>query len=565
MKKQIGLLVGVLLVGCAQGGDPAASLYFPGSDTPDGGGSAPSGDGGSPLPGPVPGLPGSPAAPDAGTAQPSADGGVTRPGADAGPAGVDAGSTPPPGAGGGLVQGLSISEIAIFQGSKVTIAKSGAKAAPPYVPVVAGRPGLLRVYVSGTVPQPVNAELTLTSSTGTTKFTDANKVLSGASTDGSLTTTYNFDLPAGAVAKDTTYLVRLIDPAAAPSSSGGPAQYPTSGAPESMGATSDGADVTITIVPVLYDADGTGRRPDTTAAQMKIYTDFLYQTYPVSKLNVVVHADHHYSATITAGGSNSWSNVLDDILQLRQSDNVAANNYYYGIFQPVAPAANGDWQSTYCRSSCILGIAPLTTDPNDTSSRGGVGAGYSGLEMATTMAQEIGHACGIDHAPYPAAGQANAPQSPDPNYPYSGALIGKWGYGFTDHKLYNPSSSRDFMSYASSNIWVSDYVQGLFFTRFKTVNNAFAPQRDRLYRRIAVNGDGSLVVGKASVYHEPPMGIAHSVTFLDARGAPLKTANGAYFGLSNGAGGYVLVEESDVVYQAVRVGGPDVNAVVAVH
>ena len=459
---------------------------------------------------------------------------------------------------GGLVQGLSITDIAIFQGSKVPIVTAGAKATPKYVPVVAGGQGLLRVYVSGTVSKPVTAELTLTSATaGTQTLTDPNRTLSGASTDGSLNSTFNIDIPPGALAADTTFSVRLLDPSAPSSAPSGsnPARYPNDGTAVSIGASSDGPSVTVTLVPVKYNADGSGRLPDTSAAQQKIYSDFLTQTYPVAKLDLQVHAPVDYSAAIGATSTSEWSDVLDFVLTLRDSDNPAANNYYYGIFEPSAPDAKGG-PGNYCRSGCILGIAPLTQNANDTTQRGGVGAGYSGLDFATTMAQEIGHSCGLNHAPYPAQGSANAPASPDPNYPYASAYIGQWGYGFLDKKLYDPAVYRDFMSYAEQSIWVSDYVQGLFFKRFKTVNHAsvraFQPIR---YERIYVWNDGGTMWGNPSTYQGRPQGEVHTVEFRDASGAVIATSDGQYFGLDTSDGGYLLVPDAPPSYSSVRIQG----------
>jgi hypothetical protein len=358
------------------------------------------------------------------------------------------------------------------------------------------------------------------------------------------------------LAKDTTYSVRLVDPstpASNPSTS--PARYPADGSATSIGAQSDGPSVTITLVPVRYNADGSGRLPDTGAAQQKIYSDFIAQTYPVAKLDLQVHAPVDYSAAIGATSSSQWSNVLDFVLQLRDSDNAADNNYYYGLFEPAAPDASGGF-GNYCRSGCILGIAPLTSNANDTSQRGGVGAGYPGLESATTMAQEIGHSCGLNHAPYPAAGSSNAPQSPDPNYPYASAFIGQWGYGFLDKKLYDPAQYRDFMSYADTKIWVSDYVQGLFFKRFKAVNHAtFAQLPAKQYERIYLWEDGSSHFGAPSTFRNPPQGEAHTVDFRDASGQVIASSQGQYFQLDTKDGGYLLVPDAPAKYVSVRVHG----------
>jgi hypothetical protein len=483
-------------------------------------------------------------------------------GGPAGDAGADVGTS---GGTGALVQGLAITDVAIFQGAKVTVVRQGQKATPPYVPVVAGRAGLMRVYVSGSFAKPVTAELHLNTNGTIAVLRDANRTLQGASNDAALASTFNIDIPAGALTPTTRFSIQLTDSSAAtrPPQATEPARYPTDGSESALGAQSDGDGVTITIVPVQYGADGSNRLPDTSAAQLEIYRNYISQTYPVSKLNLVVHAPLPYSSAIGATSGNAWSRVLQTVLNLRQQDNAAANNYYYGIFEPAAPDANGG-PNNYCQGGCILGIAPLTQDPNDTTQRGGVGAGYSGLMFATTMAQELGHACGINHAPYPAAGQPNAPASPDPNYPYAGALIGQWGYGIVDKQLYDATTYRDFMSYAQQKIWVSDYVQGLFFTRFKVVNSAQASAPAR-YRYINVDEHGSIELAGAATYGDRPHGEVHRVSFRDARGVTLATVDGQYFALEEIHSGYLVVPEPLDGYASVRVEGPRVIASVMRH
>src|SRR5687768_3924542 len=63
-----------------------------------------------------------------------------------------------------LVTGLGISEVALFQGVKITVAKDGEHVDERKAPVIAGRPGLVRVYVTpeeGWEGREVTAELKL--------------------------------------------------------------------------------------------------------------------------------------------------------------------------------------------------------------------------------------------------------------------------------------------------------------------------------------------------------------------------------------------------------------------
>src|SRR5688572_27846834 len=76
---------------------------------------------------------------------------------------------------------LAIKELAVFQGVKVTLEKDGVKPATTRAPVIAGREGLLRVYVAPTaafVSREIVAELTLEGATP--KVVSAKKIVSAA-------------------------------------------------------------------------------------------------------------------------------------------------------------------------------------------------------------------------------------------------------------------------------------------------------------------------------------------------------------------------------------------------
>ena len=67
-----------------------------------------------------------------------------------------------------------------------------------------------------------------------------------------------------------------------------------------------------------------------------------------------------------------------------------------------------------------------------------------------TVAHELGHNLGVRHAP------CGDPAGVDPDYPYPGATLGHPGYDYVDHRMPAPTSHRDLMSYCSPR-WISDY------------------------------------------------------------------------------------------------------------
>src|SRR5687767_5620352 len=110
-----------------------------------------------------------------------------------------------------LVKGLAITEIAMFQGPKVTLEKAGARVDSRRAPVVVGRPGMLRVYVAPAEDydaRDVVATLTLEAG-GEKKVLTDKKTITAPSTDDNIDSTFNFDLELDMVGPETTYKVDL--------------------------------------------------------------------------------------------------------------------------------------------------------------------------------------------------------------------------------------------------------------------------------------------------------------------------------------------------------------------
>jgi hypothetical protein len=391
-----------------------------------------------------------------------------------------------------LARDLSIAEVAVYQAVKVSLAKDGKPGdrviggtGGKLVPLVAGRGALLRVFVNPSTtwkPAPVTArvkvQLVGPAGSETRVFYTKKTLTNTASTDGDLDSTINIDLPGDALRPGATFGVVLSQVGGARASGADSARYPQDGSLGDMQVNGGGDVVKVVIVPMAYDADKSGRLPDTGDAQLKLLRDRFYRLYPAAKIDFEVHEPVSWTQVI-AGGGAGFDSALKFISSLRQKDNAPVEAYYYGAFEPAATFG------AFCQNGCITGLSGVGTPAS-------VGIGYAGEESAITAAHEVGHAHGLDHAPFCGA------QGPGNYWPsdasHAGAHIGTWGYDAVDKRLLDPAKYTDLMSYCPSN-WISDFHYGRLFDRVKGDNRYFADAHGPVgaWRtlRIATDGRGA--------------------------------------------------------------------------
>ncbi len=370
------------------------------------------------------------------------------------------------------VDGIGITQIAHFQGTKIPIMTDGdLPTAPKRAYAVAGKPSLFRVYVKHDAAwrtRALNAILDITAGgMTTTLMTSVPDVTT--STDDSLASTVNFDLPVELMTADAVYAVRIVEVGkmARHSVDSLPARWPTDGTTTTLDAHSSGAQLKLTLVPIRYNADGSGRLPYTNQVQIDDYKNLLYDNYPTPAIEITMHAIVNWSLAVLANGMG-WGNLLGFIANLRQSEKAPADVYYYGLFEPAATL------QAYCGMGCVEGLALEGTMPTDTFSRAAIGVGYPDPSSATTMLQELAHNMGRLHA------NCGGPGALDPAFPYPMGGIGVWGWSLTTQTLYPPDKNKDFMSYCQP-VWTSDYTYRGLFDRIQLVNNAAivpAPNHD---------------------------------------------------------------------------------------
>lgn len=360
-----------------------------------------------------------------------------------------------------IVRGLSISEVAVFQAVKVTVVKDGARVGTELrkAPVVADRPGMMRVYVtpeSGWQPREVTVELRLSANDATFPVLRETKTIHAASTDEDVASTFNLEIPAESLPQGVAFQVALTAPDGDDAATAGNSKgrFPSDGGIEELGAERSGK-VRVVLVPVKYDADGSGRVPGVGDKELALYKSTLMRLYPTSEVELTARAPFAWSSTISSNGGG-FSQVLRAITQLRQEDKVEKDVYYYGLLTPT------DSMQSYCRGGCVTGLSPVVDTPSASGMRASIGIGYGNAESASTMAHELGHAHGRAHAP------CGGPQGVDPRYPYQGGSIGAWGYDIFSKTLISPAKGRDIMGYCR-NEWVSDYTYNALFDRIAAI------------------------------------------------------------------------------------------------
>jgi hypothetical protein len=422
-------------------------------------------------------------------------------------------------------QGVSITQIAIYQGVKRTL--MGGTPDNMVVPIIAGRDALLRVFVA-TDPSydgsPVTAHLFLGDGAAPLEIVAP---VPAQSSEAQLGSTINFEIPGSAMALGSSYRVELTQPSTNSAGNNPNASFPASGN-AGLDVISDGPSLKVVIVPIVYAADGSNRLPDTSPSQIQGYKDAFYAVYPIQSIDLTVRAQPFtWTQTVDSSGYG-WDTLLDAIASLRQQDKAAANVYYFGAFAPDTSI------NQYCYQGCVAGLG-MIGGPSDTYSRAAIGLGFSGKDAFDTAIHEIGHTQGRQHAPCGGA------QGVDPGFPYSDGGIGAWGYDLVNKQLVSPNVATDLMGYCS-NYWISDYTFKAIFQRIKTVNKAkkVYPKEllNRTWERARVGADGKLSSLPPVAMELPPEGEATAVTVSTAAGST--AVNGQFFPYDHLPGGVLL-------------------------
>jgi hypothetical protein len=374
--------------------------------------------------------------------------------------------------------GVTLTQIALYQGVKRPLMEGGLPASST-VPVVGGREGLLRAWVAtdGYDGEPVIARLFLN---GSEAPIDQTVVIDPSPSDAKLGSTVNFDLSAADLPVGFTFRLELRRRSATALPDNPRARYPATGFADA-GAKSAGHTLRIKLVPVVYGADGSNRMPDVSSSQVEAYRQLFYSMYPAADVEITVRDAVPWGSTVSPDGTG-WGDLLGYVGEVRAGDGAPNDQYYYGLFSPASSV------SQFCGGGCVAGLANIA-GATDSYLRAAIGLGFGDSIATETAVHEIGHAHGRYHAPCGGA------QGVDPGFPHGGAQLGAWGYDVLTHALKAPTSHTDVMGYCFP-IWVSDYTFEALFDRSKALSGASVEipgaLEDRVYDRARIDGDGAL-------------------------------------------------------------------------
>ena len=293
------------------------------------------------------------------------------------------------------------------------------------VHLIAGRPALLRVFMTGDETSFYGPAVRVTLFQGDEKVYEKLLVPTTEHTpreavEGDLEGSFNAVIPGAVIQPEVGMVVELDPEGLVPLAPGSRTRYPAEGARRLRVA--DPQLFRQIVVPTIstqspnesvFDWTG-GLTPESPRVRLA------RTLMPVGPMELEVRETFTTSANLsTTGGWGEWIRETR-VLHVREG----RRGYYYGVVTVSGPAYGG------------LGYVGYPVS---------VGLASDGI-----YAHELGHNMNLRHAPCGGAG------GPDPNYPYANGIIGIWGYDIHEHQLLDPSDYNDVMGYCSSD-WISDY------------------------------------------------------------------------------------------------------------
>lgn len=450
-----------------------------------------------------------------------------------------------------LAQNLTLSRIDAFQSVQVGIMASGAEipAGMRNTDLVAGRETVFRLFVtpgSGFAARDISARVTLVNGAASDQYF-TKKTVSAASNEDDASSTIQVTVPPDKVTADCHYYVELVECSTTGSGAAAAPRFPATN-DAALGARTTGG-LKIKVIPISL----ANKVPSTDDSFYDQFRNYMMAMYPITEISISAGTGITFDPPASAGGSIDWSQLdwngmLDSTRSKRQSDAPAADVYYFGMIQPT------DTFQQYCGRGCTAGIG-FVAQQNDASRRVAVGIGWSGSQAQITMAHEVGHNHGRNHAP--CVPQGGSISGVDPYYPYAGASIGVWGYDSMTKMLVDPTGVTDIMGYCN-NQWISDYTYDGILNRVAYVDGAqrvvVNPDVLARFRTLLVDAKGPRW-GLPSSELEPPAGEPETAQILDDHGNVIDYVTVYRTLVSDIDAASIMVPEPQPGWYAIQVNG----------
>lgn len=311
------------------------------------------------------------------------------------------------------------------------------------IPLVAGREGMLRVYLSSDRPTPVKpvVRVTLSDAQGSILMErDLRQTGNGVPTvlqEDHYASSWNLAIPGHHIQPGLKVLARILPETNLTLAPDG-AVFPADGKPLPLRVMRV-PPIGITLIPVRTP-DGVGR-VDQGGRSLASWMQRAKAIYPFADLDVQVGPVYNTNRRLGLD-FEAYAALRNELEALRLAGNPANRRFVYGVFK-------------HSGNNALLGLADFPDSRFSNRYRTAVGTDAMGLadgeNYGETFAHELGHLLNRRHSPCGTAA------GPDPLYPHAGATLGSAGFAVASGTTINPMAYKDVMSYCSPQ-WISDYT-----------------------------------------------------------------------------------------------------------
>lgn len=310
------------------------------------------------------------------------------------------------------------------------------------IPLVAGRPGLLRVFLGGGLDSPPGIQVRIRIRQGGSVVLDE---IVGRAGGGGIESSepdpddagrsWNLALAGSHLQPGAELRVDVLPDDVLDSASPPAVTWPAGGGWHPLDVRGLST-FRATFIPIQATYFGlTGR---ITPANLQEYVGLTVDQFPIGAVDFEVRTTPLVFDGSFENPSAAWVAVLQDVRDLRLAENGFAR-YYHGILQ--RPSGPG-----------IGGMAYVATQPQGINNLAAVS--FDQLPTAASViSHEFGHNFGRGHAP------CGSPGGLDPNYPHPGGELGSPGYSAATGTLRPTTEFHDVMGYCLPS-WASDYTFG---------------------------------------------------------------------------------------------------------